>query len=371
MVRLLARGLSEAAVETHVATTDDGTLRHLAMPYAEPVVDEGVTYWYFRRQSNFYKVSWPLTTWLSDHVADYQLVHIHALFSYAASAAAYWALRRRVPYIVRPLGTLNRWGRENRRPWLKNASIHFIERRILQNAAAVHFTSEQEDQEARELGIRYHSEIIPNPASCPPTSDHAGQFRAQYPELQGRDIILFLSRFDRKKGLDLLLPAFARVRQQCPSAALVLAGAGDPALVAEIRAQAHDLGIESDIVWTGFLEGDAKWAAFADASVFVLPSYSENFGIAAVEALAAGCPVIVSDQVAIQGEIAASGAGLVAPCDVGELAKALGAMLSDRKARELMADRARILVRERYSLEAVTKRVIAVYDASLKMSRRP
>jgi glycosyltransferase involved in cell wall biosynthesis len=356
-LRVLTGGLNRAGIEVHVATTDDGSA---GVPYGQPIVREGVTWWYFRRQTSFYKFSWPMNLWLGRHVADYDVVHIHALFSFAPAAAAYWAHRRSTPYVIRPLGVLNGWGMENRRPWLKRLSLQFLERRILENAAWVHFTSEQERQEASALGIRISSRIIPNPV--PRTAPaRPGRFRARYPELRDRHIVLFLSRFDRKKGLDLLLPAFAQVRRDFPTAALVLAGSGDTALEASLRASAQALNIAEDVFWPGFIDGDEKQEVFADADVFVLPSYSENFGIAAAEALAAGCPVIVSDQVAIHTDITAAAAGVVVPCDAGAIAGAIRAVLTDSRSRSLMASNGRRLADASYSIESVTRKVLNAY----------
>lgn len=161
-MRAVARGLAQAGLEVHVATTDDDHRGRLEVPHNVPVVEEGVTYWYFPRQTRFYTFSWPLAQWLARHVQDYDLVHIHALFSYATLPAAFWAARRAVPYVIRPLGTLNRWGIRNRHPWLKKLSFHLIERRILARAAAIHYTSEQEQLEAVELGVMQRSVVIPN-----------------------------------------------------------------------------------------------------------------------------------------------------------------------------------------------------------------
>src|SRR5579871_4552767 len=177
MVRTLARGLAQSGVETDIATTDDNGPGRLDVPCGRPVVEHGVTYWHFRRQSRFYTFSWPLTTWLARNVGKYEVVHIHAVFSYAASPAAYWARRCGVPYFVRPLGILNRWGMEQRRPGLKKLSFRFIERPMLRDAAFVHFTSEQERCEATELGIDMRSVIIPNPLPAAPRSCVTGRFR--------------------------------------------------------------------------------------------------------------------------------------------------------------------------------------------------
>lgn len=355
MMRTMARALSQAGMEVHVATTDDNGRDRLRVRHGVPQHEDGATFWYFPRQTLFYTFSWPLTCWLSQHVHEFDLVHIHALFSYAALPAALLAHRAGVPYIVRPLGTLNRWGIENRRPWLKKLSFRVLESRILKHAAGIHYTSEQELVEAGELGVTANPLIIPNAVELP-----AREARTQ---CHDRRVILFLSRFDRKKGLDLLFEAFARVRNECSDVVLVLAGTGDPEWVAGLKDTAERLGIASDVIWAGFLTGEDKWAALSDADVFVLPSYSENFGISLVEALASGCPVVLSDQVGIHREISRAKAGLVTPCRVEELARAILSVLSDADLRRRMSENGVRLAKQQFSLDAVSRKLAETYAA--------
>jgi len=362
VIRTLASGLSQAGVETHIAATNDNGPELLDVPCGVPIVQDGVTYWYFRRQTRFYTFSWPLAVWLARHVSEFDVIHIHALFSFATLPAAFWARRRGVPYIVRPLGTLSQWGMEHRRPWLKRLSFRFLESRILRHAALVHYTCEQEHLEAAQLNVTAPAKIISNPLPNESEGSVAGQFRAQHPELLNRRIILFLSRVDAKKGLELLLPAFAKVRQELPGTSLVLAGSGDPNFIGRLKAQAASLEIESAVLWAGFLTGSEKWAALADADVFVLPSHSENFGIAVVEAMAAGIPVVVSDQVGIHREITTANAGLTVSRDIEGLADSLIKLLNDPAECRLKGLNGKRLARTEYSLDAVTRKLISVYD---------
>ena len=363
MVRHLADSLARTGIETHVATTDDNGPETLPVRYGVPVLQDGVTYWYFRRQSRLYTFSWPLGVWLARHVSEFDVVHIHALFSFPMLPAAYWANRHGVPYIVRPLGTLSAWGMRNRRPWVKKLSFRLIESRVLKHAARVHYTSAQERLEAESLHVTTRAAVIPNALSPgSPTSVVPGGFRASYPQLEGHRVILFLSRLDEKKGLGLLLRAFANVRQRVPDVMLVVAGDGEEWFVRRLKAQAQALEIDPDILWVGFLTGDEKQAALADADVFVLPSYSENFGIAVAEAMAASVPVIVSDQVGIHHEIAEAAAGVVVECDVAQLTRALILLLNDAVLRRSMGRNGRRLVENRYSLEAVTDEVLCLYE---------
>ncbi len=364
VARSLAEGLAQAGMTVDVATTDDNGTGRLQVPLGQPVAEGSVSYWYFPRQTRFYTGSWPLARWLARQVGSYDLVHIHALFSFASLAASTVAARRGVPYIVRPLGVLNRYGMARRRPLFKRLSFALIERHILANAATVHYTSAQERQEASDLGVPHRAVVIPLPVDLDlaALNNAVGGLQASYPQLIGRTVALFLARLDPKKGLDLLLPAFAEARRADSRLALVIAGSGDNAFVADLKATATRLGIKPHVVWTGFVEGQAKLEALASADFFVLPSYSENFGIAAVEAMAAGLPALISDQVGIHYEVTAAGAGLVVPCETEPLAQAILQLGSDPGLRQAMGRSAHELARGHYSPQAVIGQISDLYQ---------
>ena len=358
----MSQGLVDCGLSVDIATTDDNGRGRLDVPLDAPVVENGVIFHYFPRQMRLYTVSWPLWRWLAAHAAEYDLIHIHALFSFASVAGAFWARRKGVPYLVRPLGVLNTWGIRNRRPLLKRLSLALVERRILANAAATHFTCEQEKLEAELAAPSARAVVIPNPVTNSEVDARADSsvFLSRYPELAGKRIVLFLSRVDEKKGLDLLLDAFAKVREQAPDAVLVIAGNGEVKFVERLQDQARRLGLQSHVIWAGFLDGEAKQSAFAAADVFVLPSYSENFGNAVVEAMASGVPALVSDQVGLHCEIANAGAGRVTACDGGEVGGALCRMLDDPEMRARMGGNARVLARK-FSPEVVSQQLLAAY----------
>ena len=379
---LMARGLAQAGVEVDVLTTDgngppDNSNAPVDHPDASRITNHGsritdhasrINYIHLKRQFQFYKVSFSMTRWLSRNIEHYDLVHIHALFSYASTTAAWVAARHNVPYVVRPLGVLNRWGMENRRRWLKRLSFNLIEGRILRNATAIHYTSRQEQLEAEVAGVKTPPYVIPlgidvSEFECLP---HPDLFFAQFPQAAGRKIILFLSRIDAKKGLDLLLPAFAAVHREDPAALLVIAGTGDEPYVAELRALAERLKISEQVIWAGFLSGQEKLAALAAASVFALPSYSENFGIAVVEALASGLPCVISDQVGIAPDVAVFEAGLIVACRVDALAAALKSLTGDSLLRKNLGENARRLANRCFSTEAMTGSLISLYQGIAK-----
>ena len=362
VMRTMARSQAACGLEVHVATTDDNGRGRLSKTAGASFVEDSVTYRIFRRQTRFYTFSLPLTMWLSKHARDYDAIHIHALFSYPSIAAAFFAKRAHVPYLVRPLGVLSPWGMHHRRPWLKRLSFRLMESRVLRNAAGVQYTSAQESDEAAQLGVEHSPLLVPNPVDLAADGPLVrGRFRAAFPKLTGKIIVLFLSRIDAKKGIDLLLPAFAHLRLTHPNAVLVVAGDGNRTLLEGLKSQAKQLGLGEGILWAGFLQGESKRNALADADVFVLPSYSENFGVAVVEAMGCGVPVIVSDQVGIHREISQAQAGLVVECSVPQLAEALTRTVCDPVWRRQASGNARELA-GKFAPETIASQLVKIYE---------
>lgn len=363
----MARALQAEGVEVDVATTDDdGPGRRLSLG-AGPVPREGYRLWSFPKQTEFYKVSLPLASWLNRHVRDYDLVHIHTVFSFATGAAARAAQRAGVPYLVRPLGVLNRWGMEQRRPWLKALSFRLLDKPLLDRAAGLHFTSVQEREEAVGLGLRAPARVLPlgfdlaEFEALPP----AAQFHEAFADTAGRPLVLYLSRLDPKKNLEGLLEAWARV---AGPARLVIAGEGDPAYTVGLRERAAQLGLGDRVLWTGRLEGELKRAALAAATLFVLPSHSENFGIALLEAMAAGLPCVSTPGVALAAE--SGDAVRVVAAEAGALATALQDLLGDADARARLGAAAQELARRRYTLLAMGRALKAWYEETQSLQQR-
>jgi glycosyltransferase involved in cell wall biosynthesis len=355
----MARALHAEGVEVDVATTDDdGPGRHLSLGTG-PAEHWGYRVWSFPKQTEFYKLSLPLARWLNRHVREYDLVHIHAVFSFATVAAARAARRAGVPYLVRPLGVLNRWGMEQRRPWLKALSFRLLDKPLLDCAAGLHFTSLQERDEAAGLGLRAPAQVLPlgfdlgEFDSLPP----APVFHAAFADTADRPLVLYLSRLDPKKNLEGLLEAWAQVSGP---ARLVIAGEGDAAYTAALRERAAQLGLGERVLWTGRLQGECKRAALAAATLFVLPSRSENFGIALLEAMAAGLPCVSTPGVALATE--AEGSVRVVAAEPAALAGALNRLLEDPAERTRLGAAARELARRKYTLLAMGRELKAWYE---------
>jgi glycosyltransferase involved in cell wall biosynthesis len=229
----------------------------------------------------------------------------------------------------------------------------------------VHFTSKLEALEAEQVIKGISPAIIPLGIDLAPYRQGVGErFYEMYPLTRQKKILLFLSRIDPKKGIDLLLPAFAAIQADHPDAVLVIAGEGEKHYVESLKAITASFSIADRILWTGFLTGQDKLDALAAAYLFLLPSHSENFGIAAAEALAAGLPVITGKGVAISEEIKAEKAGFIAENHaIQDYAQAMReALQADLKPYR---EAARRLAQERYSLETMGGKLASLYQKIL------
>jgi glycosyltransferase involved in cell wall biosynthesis len=360
-VAAMERALSEAGLLVTTLTTDHDRPAEVPLSSGCPAGSNGVRRLYTRKWTNAYKVSPGLAFELLKSVRSYDVVHIHALFSFAPTIAAWAARLFGVPYIVRPLGTLSQYGMTVRRRRLKWISVALIERHVLREAAAVHFTSQAELEEARKLGLPFRGVVVP--LGVEPIAHCAdGGLKQEHPALVGRKVVLFLSRLDPKKNLETLIDAIAQSDMLKQSCALLIAGSGEASYVEGLKVRAVRAGVADHIVWLGHVEGGRKAAAFAAADVYALPSFSENFGVAAVEALFAGLPCVLGQGVAIAGEVERGRAGIAVAPEARTIRRALEQLLGDANLRQSMSIQARALAEREYSARTMAQRLIALYE---------
>jgi glycosyltransferase involved in cell wall biosynthesis len=197
-----------------------------------------------------------------------------------------------------------------------------FEHRNIRRAAALHFTTAEEQALAAPYTFDTPGLVVPLGIGADEFAvmPEPGSFRRRHPEIGHQRIILFFGRVNFKKGLDILAKAFGAVARRCQDVHLVIAGPDNEGWGARVRTWLSEEGVLGRTTFTGMLLGPDKLAVLRDASLFVLPSYSENFGLAVIEAMAAGLPVIISDQVNIWREVENNRAGRVIPCDPGALA---------------------------------------------------
>ena len=308
-IQTFARALARAGVDVTVATTNDNGAATFDVPCGRLVDHEGMPTIFFERVLRPYTVAPGLSGWVSRHVADFDFVHCHGLFTHAPVAAALAARNAGVPYAVRTQGTLNNWGLTQRRPLFKRISRWLREDALLRDAAFVHVTSELEAAELAETLALSNVENVPIGFEFDTAADIDGADVAA----KHRDgPLLYLGRLHPIKRIELLIDSFAGVRQRYPRRRLVVAGSGDADYVASLKLYAEAKGVGDAVDWPGFVEGDAKTALLAAAAVLVLPSDSENFGVSVVEAMRAGTPQVVRPGVALAAAVQEFGSGRVA-----------------------------------------------------------
>jgi glycosyltransferase involved in cell wall biosynthesis len=265
----------------------------------------------------------------------FDLVHFFGLYDLLGPAVSYFCRRRRIPYVVEPMGMYRPIVRSLR---LKRLYHRLFGRPLIGGARFVIATSEQEKQELVEADVAPERIAIRrNGVELPDRSPRPGEFRRQWGIPNDAKMILFLGRLVSKKSPDILLEAFTRWRVRANEnrkAVLVLAGPDEAdgflAKLKTIRDEGH---LKEQVLFTGPLYDDAKWSAYRDADLFVLPSQNENFGNTAAEAAACGTPVIVTDRCGIAPFI--GDAGMVVQHDAGQLCEALERLLAldDSRAR--------------------------------------
>jgi glycosyltransferase involved in cell wall biosynthesis len=310
------------------------------------------------------------TRWIKDRHREYDAVIVHGLWQYN-SFGVWRALRGgATPYFVFPHGMLDPWF--NRTYPLKHIKKllywPWAEYRVLRDAAAVLFTSEEERRLARESFSPHNwNEIVVNYGTAAPDADLATareNFFNTFPSLRGKRFLLYLGRLHQKKGCDLLIESFVRTRAAHGGAAehLVIAGpAGDQNYLQQLKTLAADA--ETSITFCGMLSGNLKWGAFSAADTFVLPSHQENFGIAVVEALACGTPVLISNKVNIWREIVNDGAGFADEDDLAGVTRLLSRWIDMPAAeRDAMRTNARDCFARRFEINRATDSLLRVLE---------
>jgi glycosyltransferase involved in cell wall biosynthesis len=255
-----------------------------------------------------FRLSLSLVKWLEANVARFDGIVMQGIWTFPGIAVRTAARKAALPYCVFAHGALDPWF--NKKYPLKHFKKKLywpIQYAILRDAAAVLFTTPME----RDLALtsfqpnRWNSMPIPYGVG-EPVGDPVLQIETFYkkiPALRARRYLLFLGRLHEKKGCDLLLGAFANLASQFPNVDLVIAGPDQVGIRAKLQQIAAERGIAARVHWPGMLSGDLKWGALRASDAFVLPSHQENFGISVVESLAAGRPVLISNQVNIWPEL--------------------------------------------------------------------
>jgi glycosyltransferase involved in cell wall biosynthesis len=353
------KGLAEAQAamghDVSIASSDYG------ISYAPQV--SGVEFNLFPCRYDAWRWAPKLGHHLQTFIKNYDIVMVESLWQYSTFIAGKACRAAKVPYLLSLNGMLDEWSL-SQKAWKKRPYMALIERASLLGASAIHVTSKGELEHSKLNEWSVPKVVIPLGLHKSKYSELADKkyFFQRYPELSGKQIVLFLGRLHYKKQPDVVIRAFHQASSNIPNAHLVLAGAGEKPYVQSLNELANSLGIQDRVLFTGILKGDAVKETYRAASVFVLPSWQENFGLAIVEAMAAECPVVASDRIDLAPDISEAKAGLIVSPNIEDTAEAIVRLLQDKEMRREMGYKGRQLVLERFTWERCAQEFNGVLD---------
>jgi glycosyltransferase involved in cell wall biosynthesis len=365
----MVSALRSQGVDAEIATTNDNGKNLLDVPLYE-LTDQLSEYghvpirFFPRFSPNIHTVrefafSRSLTTWLWQHITEYDLVHVHAIFSYASTIAMAIARIKKVPYINRPLGQLCTWSLQQSK-LRKQIYLKLIERSNLLHSQALHFTAQQELEEFNLLKLNIPSFILPHGVQIPFPIPNAQERVRKLLQIPDRfPILLFMSRIHPKKGLEYLIAALSKLKEY--DFALVIAGSGEPDYISQIQDLLVTHGISDRTHLVGFVEGETKNLYLQGADLFALTSHSENFGIAAIEALASGIPVLITDGVAIAPMVQEQSIGYVTKLEINAIATKLERFFQNFDQTVPNKQNYQQIISENYSWQSISIQLAKIY----------
>lgn len=370
----MCRALQEKGVDQMVATTDADGGGRLPVDLAKTLDYDGVPTIFFSRQwSEAFKYSRPLARWLESEVSEFDVVHVHAVFSHSSLAASRACRRHGVPYVVRPLGSLDPWSLSQKR-LRKRLLWHLGVKQMLQGCSAIHYTTAAERCLTERALSLTNGTVVPLGVDAellnePKTSEI---FRARHPTIGQSPYVLVLCRLHPKKRLELFLDVFLEVtrKSEFEHWRLVVAGVGLTGYVARLQRLLRERDDDGRVLMTGWLEGVERTAALREAALLALPSRQENFGLSVAEAMACGVPVLISPHVNLAEEIDAAGAGWVVASERGPLLRVLEEVLRNEGERVSRGRSGRALVQSRFTWTAVAEELAKLYHSVTGMNGR-
>lgn len=372
----LCEALAQDGCEVSVYTTNAaGADAELDVPTASPVDVDGVDVTYFEQRSlgtglffsshrtNFFYAP-ELRRRCRDRIEQFDLAYIYSMWYYTSLAAGAECREASVPYVASPRTGLMKWPMQ-KGALKKKLYYYLFGKRHLEGAAAVHYTTMVERQESEDLGFSAPGLVVPNGVDFSEFDQLPleGAFRRRLGLDDTTPLLLFLGRVQPRKGLDVTLDALAAVRQTLGDVQLAVVGPiDDDEYEQRLQDQIEALDLTDAVHFTGYLDGEARLHALVDADLFVLTSHTENFAMAAVEAMACEMPVLLSEHVGVAANAEAAGAGAVVSLDPTQTAEAMHSILSDPDRRREMGARGARHVRDLYTPSHVARQMKGAFQ---------
>lgn len=364
----LSEALSERGHDVQVLTTNQDGDDVLPVPLGYPIRKNGVTYRYYNVHfPRFWSSSFGLGRALLHYIPTVDIVHVHNLYLYHTWLACSVARKTGIPYVVTPHGALMSLTFKHHR-FRKSIIEKLYELGNLAAASAVHFASEQEFKESQLYVSPHNGVVIPWGISMNQTTN-VSQRKYIYkcwPHFADSVIIMFLGRIHQSKGIDVLFRALKTISQNSKNVHLALVGLGEQKYVNSLKVLAESLKISNHITWCGMMTGKMKNEMLHLSDICVLPSRVDSFGHTVLESMAAGTPLVVSDQVGLAEEVRRSGAGLVTQLDPESCAGAICRILHDKNLSEDMSRRGPLYAAEHYDWARSALKFEQLYESLLK-----
>ncbi|NIJ53721.1 glycosyltransferase [Dyadobacter arcticus] len=319
--------------------------------------------------SNYYReFSTEMYQFLKKHIHEYDVIHMHGIWHFGSLAP--FLIPNNAVKVITIHGLLDKWAIAHSK-WKKQLVTLLYQKRLLGKADLIQINNTDEEEDViRYLGYRpKNMVIVPNGMKL---SDYEslpakGTFRAKNQITSDQQMILFMGRLNIKKGLDLLLPAFKQIQEQLPTAILILAGPND-GYQAETEDFIQRNNLDDRIKLVGMLTDTLKKEALADADLFVLPSYSEGFSIAVLEAMTCKIPTVVSDRVGFGDYIRRYESSYFTPLSSEGVAAGILKILQDKSYAEELRNRAYRMVTENFDIKVVANHLLEEYKKIKKSS---
>jgi glycosyltransferase involved in cell wall biosynthesis len=361
----LVKALIKRDVNAVIATTDADGSGRLSVPLDELSEKYGVPVRFFPRQfSEAFKYSRTLARWLRAHVDDFDVVHIHAVFSHSSVAAFKACIDKGVPYLIRPLGTLDPTTLAHK-AIRKKLFAAIWGRRMLSRAAGIHYSTIREKQDVEGSFNLACGFVLPIGVDIERHQEDSGQLEKPAPSFgHYSPYIIFLGRLDPIKNIEMLIDAFCETARvdALGDWHLLIAGDGRADYVESLKKRALRSSTGHRVLFPGWLSGAAKTDALANAELFALTSRHESFGRSVTEAMSLGTPVLIADDVFIADDVREYQAGWVVSGGLEELCRLLEQAISDGDIRQHRGACARRLVSDRFDSEQTADKMIQRYE---------
>ncbi|NET01091.1 MAG: glycosyltransferase [Sphaerospermopsis sp. SIO1G1] len=359
----IVQQITDTGIFIDIITTNADDLHKLNVTLNTWIYQENYRIQYFSCWNrNDLIISFSMLKWLYSHIKNYDIVHIHTIFSPLISISNWICQSVKIPYIITPHGMLEPWALTYK-SWKKRLYFKLIEKPSLENCNAIQALASSEEENIKLLGIkspiftvtngvdRQEFENLPKP----------DLFYQQFPVTKNKTLILFLGRIDPKKGLDLLAPAFAKVYHKFSQTHLIVAGPDSIGFLPTVKSYFTKAGCLEAVTFTGMITGELKLSALAAANIYVSPSYSEGFSMSVLEGMATGLASVITTGCNFP-EAGIANAAKVVDINSDDIADALIQLLQDSNEAKNMGVRARQFILENYTWDRIALKMVAVYQ---------